>query len=138
MTIRKKKKKNAASAEKIHPIITGKHNRSTFFLNKQVFSGFMTFFCLQGHSGDLPLELSCNHQSQRGKSLSTIQLVRLFQVLAGNYPLVREDFHVSEGQICCNSCRQFTAFSFHKHISLHSQQVGSYLVQLAYLSCYSK
>lgn len=35
----------------------------------------MTFFCLQGHSGDFPLELNCNGESQRGKSISTIQLV---------------------------------------------------------------
>lgn len=43
----------------------------------------MTFFCLQGHSSDLPLELSCNGQSQRGKSISTIQLVSLITTQAG-------------------------------------------------------
>lgn len=31
--------------------------------------------CLQSHSADLPLELNSSEQSQRGKSISTIQLV---------------------------------------------------------------
>lgn len=33
----------------------------------------MNFFCVQGHGGDL--SLNCNGHSQRGKSISTIQLV---------------------------------------------------------------
>lgn len=40
--------------------------------------GLMTFFCLQGHASDFPLELNCTGQSQRGKSISTIQLVSVF------------------------------------------------------------
>ena len=44
-------------------------------------NSLMTFFCLQGHSGDLPLELHCNGQSQRGKSISTIQLVSVITAL---------------------------------------------------------
>ncbi|XP_056869641.1 zinc transporter ZIP12-like isoform X1 [Takifugu flavidus] len=44
-----------------------------FFLMERLFSLLVPCHS-HGHSGDLPLELSCNHQSQRGKSLSTIQL----------------------------------------------------------------
>ncbi|XP_040921962.1 zinc transporter ZIP12-like isoform X5 [Toxotes jaculatrix] len=44
-----------------------------FFLIERMFSFFVPSHG-HGHSGDLPLELSCNGQSQRGKSISTIQL----------------------------------------------------------------
>ncbi|XP_054479290.1 zinc transporter ZIP12-like [Anoplopoma fimbria] len=43
-----------------------------FFLIERIFSFFMPSH-VHGHS-DLPLELNCNGQSQRGKSISTIQL----------------------------------------------------------------
>ena len=39
------------------------------------------FFFLQGHSGDQSSELNCHDQSQRGKSISTIQLVSLITVV---------------------------------------------------------
>ncbi|XP_049420772.1 zinc transporter ZIP12-like isoform X2 [Epinephelus fuscoguttatus] len=43
-----------------------------FFLIERIFSFFVPS---HGHGhGDLPLELNCNGQSQRGKSISTIQL----------------------------------------------------------------
>ncbi|XP_031706328.1 zinc transporter ZIP12-like isoform X3 [Anarrhichthys ocellatus] len=43
-----------------------------FFLIERILSFFLPS---HGHShGDLPLELNCNGQSQRGKSISTIQL----------------------------------------------------------------
>ncbi|KAJ8010372.1 hypothetical protein DPEC_G00074380 [Dallia pectoralis] len=46
-----------------------------FFLIERIFSFVMTSHgCSQGHSHDLPLELNCNGQSQRGKSISTLQL----------------------------------------------------------------
>ncbi|KAM9337346.1 zinc transporter ZIP12-like [Symphorus nematophorus] len=44
-----------------------------FFLIERIFS-FLVPSHGHGHSGDLPLELNCNGQSQRGKSISTIQL----------------------------------------------------------------
>ncbi|XP_030253742.1 zinc transporter ZIP12 isoform X1 [Sparus aurata] len=44
-----------------------------FFLIERIFS-FLLPSHGHGHSGDLPLELHCNGQSQRGKSISTIQL----------------------------------------------------------------
>ncbi|XP_026217246.1 zinc transporter ZIP12 isoform X2 [Anabas testudineus] len=44
----------------------------SFFLIERIFSFFVPHG--HGHSGDFPLELSCNGQSQRGKSISTIQL----------------------------------------------------------------
>ncbi|XP_037549867.1 zinc transporter ZIP12-like [Nematolebias whitei] len=47
-----------------------------FFLIEKVFS-YLVPSHAHGHSNDLPLELTCNGQSQRGKSISTIQLVSL-------------------------------------------------------------
>ncbi|XP_022067992.1 zinc transporter ZIP12 [Acanthochromis polyacanthus] len=44
-----------------------------FFLIERIFS-FLVPSHGHGHSSDLPLELNCNGQSQRGKSISTIQL----------------------------------------------------------------
>ncbi|XP_029978991.1 zinc transporter ZIP12-like [Sphaeramia orbicularis] len=44
-----------------------------FFLIEKIFS-FVVPSHGHGHSSGLPLELSCNGQSQRGKSISTIQL----------------------------------------------------------------
>ncbi|XP_062297728.1 zinc transporter ZIP12-like isoform X2 [Scomber scombrus] len=44
-----------------------------FFLIERIFS-FLVPFHDHGHSSDLTLELNCNGQSQRGKSISTIQL----------------------------------------------------------------
>ncbi|KAM9839256.1 zinc transporter ZIP12-like [Aulostomus maculatus] len=44
-----------------------------FFLIERIFS-FLVPSHVHGHSGDLPSELNCNGQSQRGKSISTIQL----------------------------------------------------------------
>ncbi|XP_029135837.1 zinc transporter ZIP12 isoform X1 [Labrus bergylta] len=44
-----------------------------FFLIERIFS-FLVPSHGHGHSGDLPLQLKCNGQSQRGKSISTIQL----------------------------------------------------------------
>ncbi|XP_068604162.1 zinc transporter ZIP12-like [Brachionichthys hirsutus] len=44
-----------------------------FFLIERIFS-FLVPSHGHGHSGDLPLELQCNGQTQRGKSISTIQL----------------------------------------------------------------
>ncbi|XP_062235009.1 zinc transporter ZIP12-like [Platichthys flesus] len=44
-----------------------------FFLIERMFS-FIFPAHGHGHSSDLPLELNCNGQSQRGKSISTIQL----------------------------------------------------------------
>ncbi|XP_045901123.1 zinc transporter ZIP12-like isoform X1 [Micropterus dolomieu] len=46
-----------------------------FFLIERMFSFFVpSHGHVRGHSSDLPLELNCNGQSQRGKSISTIQL----------------------------------------------------------------
>ncbi|XP_072234636.1 zinc transporter ZIP12-like isoform X2 [Leuresthes tenuis] len=45
-----------------------------FFLIERIFS-FLVPSHSHGHSSDLPLELNCNSESQRGKSISTIQLV---------------------------------------------------------------
>ncbi|KAM9712657.1 zinc transporter ZIP12-like isoform 2-T2 [Menidia menidia] len=44
-----------------------------FFLIEKIFS-FVVPSHSHGHSGELPSELNCNSQSQRGKSISTIQL----------------------------------------------------------------
>ncbi|XP_071768216.2 zinc transporter ZIP12-like isoform X1 [Centroberyx gerrardi] len=44
-----------------------------FFLIERIFS-FVVPSHGHGHSSDLPLELNCNGQSQRGKSISTMQL----------------------------------------------------------------
>ncbi|KAM3860752.1 zinc transporter ZIP12-like [Diretmus argenteus] len=44
-----------------------------FFLIERIFS-FVVPSHGHGHSNELPLELSCNGQSQRGKSISTMQL----------------------------------------------------------------
>ncbi|XP_018549158.1 LOW QUALITY PROTEIN: zinc transporter ZIP12 [Lates calcarifer] len=44
-----------------------------FFLIERIFS-FLVPSHGHGHSSDLPLELNCNGQTQRGKSISTIQL----------------------------------------------------------------
>ncbi|XP_071341072.1 zinc transporter ZIP12-like isoform X2 [Trachinotus anak] len=44
-----------------------------FFLIERMFSILVPSHG-HSHSGDLPLEVSCNGQSQRGKSISTIQL----------------------------------------------------------------
>ncbi|CAJ1082521.1 zinc transporter ZIP12-like [Xyrichtys novacula] len=44
-----------------------------FFLIERIFS-FLVPSHGHGHSGDLPLQLKCNGQTQRGKSISTIQL----------------------------------------------------------------
>ncbi|KAK2859584.1 hypothetical protein Q5P01_004204 [Channa striata] len=45
----------------------------SFFIIERIFSFFVPSHG-HSHSGDLPLELNCNGQSQRGKSISTIQL----------------------------------------------------------------
>ncbi|XP_068160304.1 zinc transporter ZIP12-like [Antennarius striatus] len=45
----------------------------SFFLIERIFS-FLVPSHGHGHSGDLPLELRCNGRTQRGKSISTIQL----------------------------------------------------------------
>lgn len=45
----------------------------SFFLIERLFS-FLVSSHSHGHSGELPLELNCNSHSQRGKSISTIQL----------------------------------------------------------------
>ncbi|XP_074549792.1 zinc transporter ZIP12-like [Halichoeres trimaculatus] len=44
-----------------------------FFLIERIFSFLAPSHC-HSHSGDLPLQLKCNGQTQRGKSISTIQL----------------------------------------------------------------
>ncbi|KAM4534429.1 zinc transporter ZIP12-like isoform 2-T3 [Odontesthes bonariensis] len=44
-----------------------------FFLIERIFSLLVPSHS-HGHSSDLPLELNCNSESQRGKSISTIQL----------------------------------------------------------------
>ncbi|XP_041669866.1 zinc transporter ZIP12-like [Cheilinus undulatus] len=45
----------------------------SFFLIERIFS-FLAPSHGHGHSSDLPLQLKCNGQTQRGKSISTIQL----------------------------------------------------------------
>uniref|UniRef100_A0A673WC29 Zinc transporter ZIP12 n=1 Tax=Salmo trutta TaxID=8032 RepID=A0A673WC29_SALTR len=73
---------------KILGIIAGIYG---FFLIERIFS--LSLFLWQGHGGlgnshDLPLELNCNGQSQRGMSSSTMQLVSLFVPLWHPYSSV--------------------------------------------------
>uniref|UniRef100_A0A8D3AJT2 Zinc transporter ZIP12 n=1 Tax=Scophthalmus maximus TaxID=52904 RepID=A0A8D3AJT2_SCOMX len=58
---------------KILGIIAGIYG---FFLLERMFS-FLVPFHGHAHSSELPLELNCNGRSQRGKSISTLQLVRV-------------------------------------------------------------
>lgn len=58
----------------------------------QVYPGFMYFisqyavlwFISQSHSHGVSMEASCNGEGQRGKSLSTIQLVSVYSIM---YPM---------------------------------------------------